>query len=74
MDRAQLLKVLQDIVGAENVVFHPDDLLVYEYDGSVDRGIPSVVVLPGSTDEVCRVMAIHSKRASRWPAGGLAPV
>ena len=58
MDRAQLLKVLQDIVEPENVVFHPDDLLVYEYDGSVDRGIPSVVVLPGSTDEVCRVMAI----------------
>ena len=58
MDRDRLLRELGDIVGDENVVFHPDDLLVYEYDGSVDRGIPSVVVLPGSGDEVSRVMAV----------------
>ncbi|MCH7713671.1 MAG: FAD-binding protein [Chloroflexi bacterium] len=58
MDRAQLLERFRDIVGDANVVFHPDDLLVYEYDGSVDRGIPSVVVLPGSSDEVSRVMAL----------------
>ncbi|PKB63948.1 MAG: FAD-binding oxidoreductase [SAR202 cluster bacterium Io17-Chloro-G2] len=58
MDRARLLQAFQDIVGEGNVVFHPDDLLVYEYDGSVDRGIPSVVVLPGSSEEVSRVMAL----------------
>ncbi len=58
MDRSQLLQELRNIVGEANVIFHPDDLLVYEYDGSVDRGIPSVVVLPGSGDEVGRVMAL----------------
>ena len=45
------------IVG-EYVIHHPDDLLVYEYDGSVDRNVPQAVVLPNSTEEVSRVMAL----------------
>ena len=58
MERAELLRELGKIVGESNIVFHPDDLLVYEYDGSVDRGIPSMVVLPGNSDEVSRVVAL----------------
>ena len=46
------------IVGDEYVIHHPDDLLVYEYDGSVDRNVPQAVVLPNSTEEVSRVMAL----------------
>ncbi len=46
------------IVGAEYVIHHPEDLLVYEYDGSVDRNVPQAVVLPNSTEEVSRVMAL----------------
>ena len=46
------------IVGEEYVIYHPDDLLVYEYDGSVDRNVPQAVVLPNSTEEVSRVMAL----------------
>ena len=60
MDFQQLLKNLQDIVGVENVVYHPDDLLVFEYDGSVDRGIPEAVVFPSCTDEVSRVVKLAS--------------
>ena len=45
-------------MGAEYVIHHPDDLLVYEYDGSVDRNVPQAVVLPNSTEEVSRVMAL----------------
>ena len=40
---------LQEIVGTANVVFHPDDLLVFEYDGSIDRGMPNAVVFPLNT-------------------------
>ena len=60
MDFQQLLKNLQDIVGVENVVYHSDDLLVFEYDGSVDRGIPEAVVFPSCTDEVSRVVKLAS--------------
>ena len=49
---------LQQIVGEANVVFHPDDLLVFEYDGSIDRGMPRAVVFPLNTHEVSRVMAL----------------
>ena len=60
MDFQQLLKNLQNIVGVENVVYHSDDLLVFEYDGSVDRGIPEAVVFPSCTDEVSRVVKLAS--------------
>ena len=60
MDFQQLLKNLQDIVGVENVVYHSDDLLVFEYDGSVARGIPEAVVFPSCTDEVSRVVKLAS--------------
>jgi glycolate oxidase len=55
---ADFISGLQGIVGEASVVFHPDDLLVFEYDGSVDRGMPDAVVFPISVDEVSRVMAL----------------
>lgn len=58
MEFKEFLNGLQKIVGVENVVHDPDDLLVFEYDGSVDRGLPSAVVFPANTDEVSRVMAL----------------
>ena len=54
----RFIEEARGIVGAEYVIHHPDDLLVYEYDGSVDRNIPQAVVLPNSTEEVSRVMAL----------------
>ena len=58
MDFKQFLGGLQHIVGKEYVVHHPDDLLVFEYDGAVDRRLPQAVVFPASTDEVSRVIAL----------------
>ena len=49
---------LQAIVGEDDVISHPEDLLVYEYDGSVDRSIPRAVVFPTSVGEVSRVLAL----------------
>ena len=58
MDFSKLLKSLQGVVGEKNVVYHHDDLLVFEYDGSVDRGMPNAVVFPNSTDEVSSVVKL----------------
>ena len=58
MDFKRFLGGLQRITGKENVVHHPDDLLVFEYDGSVDRGLPQAVVFPANTGEVSRVLAL----------------
>ena len=39
MDRQQLLEELERIVGADGVRHRPVDLMVYEYDGSVDGAV-----------------------------------
>ena len=38
---------LREIVGDTYVIHRPEDLIVFEYDGSVDRAMPQLVVLPG---------------------------
>ncbi len=58
MTFAQFIAAVQAGLGEENVVVHPDDLLVFEYDGSIDRGMPSAVVFPANTSDVSRVMAL----------------
>ena len=58
MATKDLLTQIRGVVGGDYVIDHREDLLVYEYDGSVDRGMPRAVVLPASTDEVSRVMAL----------------
>ena len=57
----RLLDDFRSVVGDENVIYHPEDLLVFEYDGSVDRGMPEAVVFPSSTEEVSQVMALTYK-------------
>ncbi len=49
---------LQGIVGDMYVIHRPEDLIVFEYDGSVDRAMPQLVVLPASTEEVSRVLEV----------------
>ncbi len=58
MENQEFIRGLSSIVGEANVVSHPDDLLVFEYDGSIDRGMPAAVVFPNSVEEVSRVMGL----------------
>jgi glycolate oxidase len=53
-----LIQALQEAVGEEHVLYRPEDLLVYESDGTVDRGMPGAVVLPASAEEVEAVVRI----------------
>ena len=50
--------ILSAIVGEPNVVHRAEDLIVFEYDGSVDRALPTVVALPRTTAEVSDVVKI----------------
>ncbi len=52
------MRELKAIVGQGYVVHHPHDLLVYEYDGSVDRALPDVVVLPDTAQQVSQIVAL----------------
>ena len=63
MDRQELITKLQEIVGPEYVLSSDMDLTLYGYDASVEKGRPDVIVLPGSTEEVSRVVSLaHGER------------
>jgi glycolate oxidase len=53
-----MVRELQTIAGPEHVLWRPDALRSYEYDGSIDVGHPEAVVLVGSRDEVVAVVDV----------------
>ena len=53
-----LINELKSIVGDMYVVHEPVDLIVFEYDGSVDKALPLAVVLPASTEEVSQAVEV----------------
>jgi FAD/FMN-containing dehydrogenase len=61
MDRKKLIPRLEEIVGPENVLSSEMDLMLYSYDASLDKAKPDVVVLPDSTGEVSRIMALANQ-------------
>jgi len=59
----KLIRALQKIVGRQNVLTQPADVLLYSYDSSTAVGHPEAVVFPGSTEEVAKVVKVCSDRA-----------
>jgi glycolate oxidase len=58
---AQLLTELQSLLGAESVLHKREDLLLYEYDGSVEIGHPDCVVFPRNTEDVVGIVALANR-------------
>lgn len=56
-----LLRELQSLLGPASVLHRPEDLLLYEYDGSVEQGRPDLVVFPASTEDVSRIVRLAAK-------------
>ena len=55
----RILEELRAIVGVENVLENPADLLVYECDAyTLEKSLPQAVVLPQSTEEVVRLVRL----------------
>lgn len=61
MEKRPLIGPLEEIVGPQYVLSSDMDLTLYGYDASLERGIPDVIVLPGSAEEVSRVVAFAHK-------------
>src|SRR6266852_7406029 len=56
-----LIQELREIVGEENVLSEPDELLVYECDGLPQhKHPPRAVVFPNSTEETSEVLEVLS--------------
>ena len=61
--KAELVRELSDVIGARYVLHTPYDLMMYEYDASIDRSTPDVVVLPATTEEVAAIVKIAARRS-----------
>ena len=49
---------IEAALGPETVIWAPEDLFVYEYDGTIDRGNPQIIAFPSSTEDVIAVLRI----------------
>src|SRR3972149_103296 len=49
---------LRRTLARDRVLSAPEDLLVFEYDRTIERGQPQVVVFPDTTDEVAAAVKI----------------
>jgi len=54
----RLIAGLKRIVGPRYVLHRPEELIVYEYDATIERALPEAVVLPGSAEEVAAVVRL----------------
>jgi len=57
----QIIKELKSIVGKDNVFTSKADRICYSYDATQQSFLPDVVVHPGSTDEISRVMKLANR-------------
>lgn len=61
MATTPLVRELQRAVGADHVLSAPEDLVAYEYDATIDRARPDVVVFPATTEEVAAAVRIAAE-------------
>ena len=55
---SRLIGDLEKILGPRGVLHAPEDLMLYEYDGSVETARPDCVVFPRTTGEVAEIVRL----------------
>jgi glycolate oxidase len=56
--KTHIIRDLQSAIGREWVLHAPEDLLVYEYDATIERGLPEIVVVPDGAEQVAAAVRI----------------
>src|SRR5260370_4831061 len=59
--KAEVVRELSDLLGARYVLHTSYDLMLYEYDASIDHSTPAMVVLPATTEEVAAIVKIAAR-------------
>jgi glycolate oxidase len=55
---AACIRELQRVLGRDRVLATPEELIAYEYDGTIERGKPQAVVFPESTEHVAAAVKV----------------
>jgi glycolate oxidase len=58
-----IIRELEKLLGKTSVLSEPDDLLMYEYDGSVEVARPDCVVFPRTTEQVVGIVKLANRCA-----------
>jgi glycolate oxidase len=56
-----LIREMSSLLGAENVLDKSEDLILYEFDGSVEKARPDLVVFPHTTENVSQIVRLAGK-------------
>lgn len=59
----QVRQQIAEIVGEKGFTDAPLDLRLYEYDGSVDKALPEIVVFPRTTEQVVQLVKLANQYA-----------
>jgi glycolate oxidase len=58
---AKIIHELEHLLGKDAVLSRPEDLLMYEYDGSVEKARPDCVVFPRITEHVVQIVKLAKR-------------
>src|SRR3984885_9584487 len=58
MIAADALQQIDKMLGPRGYLDRPEDLTLYEYDGSIDKARPELVVFPQTSEEVAALVRI----------------
>lgn len=59
--KARIVRELQILLGERYVLHMPYDLMLYEYDASIERSRPDIVVLPETSEEVAAIVKLADR-------------
>ena len=70
MMESSLIDSISAVVGAENVLTAPEDLICYSFDAAPEQARPECVVLPTTTEQVSAVVKLAGEhRIPVYPRG-----
>ena len=68
--KTALIEELERALGEDAVLWRSYDLMLYEYDGSIDKSRPQAVVFPRSAQDVSAVIKLCNARSVPYTARG----
>ncbi len=59
--KVEVVRALTSVLDARYILHSAYDLTLYEYDASIDRGRPDIVVMPASSEEIAAIVKIAAR-------------